>query len=192
MRPSSAGVFPAGGVATRPMANRTGRTARRTAGREWSVRDYLKAIGPAAVSGAALRRGVVGLLHHTLAVAAPRRAHIHRGAVVLGHRRERRVQMPGSGVEHGGMDARMARSADRACAARPCGVSGYRKIAVTSNWVALTFAAVMTRPSSAIRVPREGLRRCAGRTPGAQCACRSIVAARPPAGRAPAPDRSRR
>jgi hypothetical protein len=47
-----------------------------------------------------LRGGVVGLLHHTLAVAPPRRTHRDHGAVVLGHRREPGVQVPGRVVEH--------------------------------------------------------------------------------------------
>jgi hypothetical protein len=49
-----------------------------------------------------LRGGVVDLLHHALAVAAPGRADRHRDAVVFGHPGERGGDPTAAGVADGG------------------------------------------------------------------------------------------
>jgi len=49
-----------------------------------------------------LRRNVVGLLDHTLTVAASRRTGLDCDTVVLGHGRERCAHLAGLGADHGG------------------------------------------------------------------------------------------
>jgi hypothetical protein len=48
----------------------------------------------------ALRGSVIGLLHHTLAVAAPRRAHRHRDRIVFGHPGEGGGDPPRARITH--------------------------------------------------------------------------------------------
>ena len=71
------------------------------AGRAERIQRGLRGLGRDVVAqGAppALGGGVVGLLHHALAVAPPRRADRHGDAVVLGDRGERRGHLPRTGV----------------------------------------------------------------------------------------------